>query len=54
MQVAVTDAPAMSQKIVAIRRRDQGLPSGTVAAFVNLLRESDPAAVAHIPAPAGG
>jgi DNA-binding transcriptional LysR family regulator len=51
MQVAVTDAPAMSQKIVAIRRRDQGRPSGTVAAFVNLLRESDPAAVAHIPSP---
>jgi DNA-binding transcriptional LysR family regulator len=53
MQVAVTDAPAMSQKIVAIRRRDQGQPSGTVAAFVNLLRESDPAAVALIPSPAG-
>jgi DNA-binding transcriptional LysR family regulator len=48
-QVSVTDAPAMSQKIVAIRRRDQGRPSGPVAAFLNLLRESDPAAVAHIP-----
>ncbi|TME74922.1 MAG: LysR family transcriptional regulator [Chloroflexi bacterium] len=44
-QVAVTDAPAMSQKIVVIRRRDQGRPSGTVAAFLNLVRESDPAAV---------
>jgi DNA-binding transcriptional LysR family regulator len=52
-QVAVTDAPAMSQKIVAIRRRDQGQPSGTVAAFVNLLRESDPAAIAHLPSPSG-
>jgi DNA-binding transcriptional LysR family regulator len=53
-QVAVTDAPAMSQKIVAIRRRDQGRPSGTVAAFVDLLRESDPAAVAHLASPAAG
>jgi hypothetical protein len=43
----------MSQKIVAIRRRDQGQPSGTVAAFVNLLRESDPAAIAHLPSPSG-
>src|SRR2546423_804628 len=45
-QVTVTDAPALSQKIVVIRRRDQGRPSGTVAAFLNLLRGSDPAAVA--------
>ena len=45
-QVSVTDAPAVSQKIVVIRRRDQGRPSGTVAAFLNLLRDSDPAAVA--------
>jgi DNA-binding transcriptional LysR family regulator len=44
-QVAVTDAPAMSQKIVVIRRRDQGRPSGTVAAFLNLVGESDLAAV---------
>src|SRR6267378_4428368 len=44
-QVVVTDAPALSQKIVVIRRRDQGRPSGTVAAFLNLVRESDPAAV---------
>jgi len=29
-----------------IRRRDQGRPSGTVAAFLNLLKDSDPAAVA--------
>jgi DNA-binding transcriptional LysR family regulator len=48
-QVAVTDAPAMSQKIVVIRRRDQGRPSGTVAAFLNLVRESDPAAVTNFP-----
>jgi DNA-binding transcriptional LysR family regulator len=45
-QVTVTDAPAVSQKIVVIRRRDQGRPSGTVAAFLNLLRDSDPAALA--------
>jgi hypothetical protein len=41
----------MSQKIVVIRRRDQGRPSGTVAAFLNLVRESDPAAATNIPSP---
>ena len=46
VQVSVTDAPAVSQKIVIIRRRDQGRASGTVAAFLNLVRESDPAALA--------
>jgi hypothetical protein len=45
---------------VVIRRRDQGRPSGTVAAFLNLVRESDPAADAHllspksVPSPSGG
>ena len=46
VQVPVGDAPVMTQKIVVIRRRDQGRPSGPVAAFLNLLREADPAALA--------
>src|SRR5207244_2724808 len=50
-QVTVTDAPAMSQKIVLIRRRDQTRPSGTVAAFLNLVRESD---LTSPPSPSGG
>jgi DNA-binding transcriptional LysR family regulator len=45
-EVSVSDAPAVTQKIVVIRRRDQGRPSGTVAAFLNMLRDSDPAALA--------
>jgi DNA-binding transcriptional LysR family regulator len=43
--VTVTGGPPVSQKIVAIRRRDEGRPSGTVAAFLNLLKEADPARV---------
>jgi DNA-binding transcriptional LysR family regulator len=43
--VGVTGGPPVAQKIVAIRRRDQGRPSGTVAAFLNLLKEADPARV---------
>ena len=43
--VSVTGGPLVAQKIVAIRRRDQGRPSGTVAAFLNLLKEADPARV---------
>ena len=46
VQVPVIDAPVITQKIVVIRRRDQGRASGTVAAFLNLLRDSDPAALA--------
>lgn len=46
VQVNVTDAPPVTQKIVVIRRRDEGRPSGTVAAFLNMLREADPAALA--------
>ena len=41
--VTVTGGPTVTQKIVAIRRRDQGRPSGTVAAFLNLIKEADPA-----------
>ncbi|HSO93526.1 MAG TPA: LysR family transcriptional regulator [Candidatus Dormibacteraeota bacterium] len=40
-QVGVADAPQVAQQIVAIRRRDQGPPAGPVAAFLNLLRETD-------------
>jgi len=36
-----------------IRRRDQGRPSGTVAAFLNLVRESDPAEATNFPLPTG-
>jgi DNA-binding transcriptional LysR family regulator len=46
VEVSVDDAPVVTQKIVVIRRRDQGRPSGTVAAFLNLLREADPTALA--------
>jgi DNA-binding transcriptional LysR family regulator len=46
VEVGVDDAPVVTQKIVVIRRRDQGRPSGTVAAFLNLLREADPTALA--------
>jgi DNA-binding transcriptional LysR family regulator len=46
-RVIVSDAPHMSQKIVAIRRRDQGRASGTVAAFINLLKDRDVASAAH-------
>ena len=46
VEVGVTDAPAVTQKIVLIRRRDEGRPSGTVAAFLNMVRDSDPAALA--------
>ncbi|HET9847300.1 MAG TPA: LysR family transcriptional regulator [Candidatus Dormibacteraeota bacterium] len=46
VQVPVGDAPVMTQKIVVIRRRDQGRASGPVAAFLNLLRDADPAALA--------
>jgi DNA-binding transcriptional LysR family regulator len=38
--VTVKDAPPLSQQIVAIRRRDLGPPSGAVAAFLTLARES--------------
>jgi len=40
-QVGVLDAPQVAQQIVAIRRRDQGIATGPVAAFLNLLRETD-------------
>jgi len=46
VEVKVTDAPVVTQKIVVIRRRDQGRPSGTVAAFLNLLRDADLTALA--------
>jgi DNA-binding transcriptional LysR family regulator len=46
VEVSVTDAPSVTQKIVLIRRRDQGRPSGTVAAFLNMVREADPTALA--------
>jgi DNA-binding transcriptional LysR family regulator len=46
VEVTVTDAPVVTQKIVVIRRRDQGRPSGTVAAFLNLLRDADLTALA--------
>lgn len=46
VQLSVTDAPELTQKIVVIRRRDQGRPSGTVAAFLNLLRQADPTELA--------
>ena len=46
VQVAVTDAPPVTQKMVVIRRRDQGRPSGTVAAFLNMLRQADPTELA--------
>ncbi len=46
VEVTVADAPAVTQKIVLIRRRDQGRPSGTVAAFLNMVREADPTALA--------
>ena len=46
VQVNVSDGAALTQKIVVIRRRDEGKPSGTVAAFLNLLREANPAALA--------
>lgn len=36
--VAVKDGPHVAQQIVAIRRRDQGPPSGVVAAFLQLLQ----------------
>jgi len=39
--VTVTDGPHVAQQIVAIRRRDQGRPSGPVAAFLTLLGEVD-------------
>ena len=39
--VTVTDGPHVAQQIVAIRRRDQGRPSGPVAAFLALLGEVD-------------
>ena len=35
----LADAPAAQREIVAVRRRDAGRPSGTVAAFVRLLGE---------------
>lgn len=46
VQVAVTDAPPVTQKMVVIRRRDQGRPSGTVAAFLTMLRQADPTELA--------
>jgi DNA-binding transcriptional LysR family regulator len=36
--VTVKDGPHVAQQIVAIRRRDQGAPSGVVAAFLQLLQ----------------
>jgi DNA-binding transcriptional LysR family regulator len=39
--VTVSDGPPLAQKIVAIRRRDLGRPSGPVAAFLQLLEKSD-------------
>jgi DNA-binding transcriptional LysR family regulator len=46
VRVGVSDAPSVIQKIVLVRRRDQGRPSGTVAAFLNLVRQADPTALA--------
>jgi DNA-binding transcriptional LysR family regulator len=46
VRVGVTDAPSVIQKIVLVRRRDEGRPSGTVAAFLNLVRQADPTALA--------
>jgi DNA-binding transcriptional LysR family regulator len=39
--VTVGDGPALAQKIVALRRRDLGRPSGPVAAFLDLLQHTD-------------
>lgn len=40
--VRLADAPPLRRQIVAVRRRDLGPPQGPVAAFLDLLRESDP------------
>jgi hypothetical protein len=35
----LADAPTAQREIVAVRRRDAGRPSGSVAAFMRLLAE---------------
>jgi len=40
--VRLADAPPLRRQIVAIRRRDVGPPSGAVAAFLEVLRHTNP------------
>jgi DNA-binding transcriptional LysR family regulator len=41
-EIEIVDAEPVRRQIVAIRRRDRGAPSGTVAAFLSNLREMQP------------
>jgi DNA-binding transcriptional LysR family regulator len=41
-EIAIVDAEPVRRQIVAIRRKDGGAPTGTVAAFLSNLREMQP------------